>query len=135
MILQTVEVSLDTKARELQENLGVMKARELQENLGVIKADLTTNLTMVGIEVKPSRKEALTQQRILDETTEANKRHFQARQVVEARTERRSTRTVGVSAVQPPKFNENRSWSVFRRQFEIIVDHKVFCRIGRNQRT
>jgi hypothetical protein len=30
---------------------------------------------------------------------------------------------MGVSAVQPPTFNGNTSWSVFRRQFEIIVDH------------
>jgi hypothetical protein len=31
--------------------------------------------------------------------------------------------TVGVSAAQPPTFNGNTSWSVFRRQFEIIADH------------
>jgi hypothetical protein len=48
MVLQTVEVSLDTKAWNLQ------------ENLEIIKVELTTNLTMVGIEVKPTRKEALT---------------------------------------------------------------------------
>jgi hypothetical protein len=54
MVLQTVEVSLDTKTRQLQ------------ENLEVTKVDLTTNLTMVGIEVKTTRKEALTQQRIVE---------------------------------------------------------------------
>jgi hypothetical protein len=103
MVLQMVEVSFDTKARKLQ------------ENLEVIKADLTTNLTMVSIEVKTTRKEALTQQRNLEETTDANERDFQARlDVVEARTGRRRTRTVGVSPVQPPTFNENRSWSVFQ---------------------
>jgi hypothetical protein len=36
--------------------------REIQENLEVIKTDLTTNITMVGIEVKTTRKVALTQQ-------------------------------------------------------------------------
>jgi hypothetical protein len=79
---------------------------------------------MVGIEVKTTGKEALTQLRILEEKTEANKREFQARlEVVEARTRRRSTRTIGVSAVQLPTFNGNRSWSVFQRQLEIIEIH------------
>jgi hypothetical protein len=105
MVLQTVEVSLDTHARRVQ------------ENLEVIKADLTTHLTMVGIEVKTTRNEALTQQRILEEKTRANKRDFQARlEVVGARTERSNTPTVSVSAVQPPNFNGNTSWSVFLRQ-------------------
>jgi hypothetical protein len=43
MELQTVEVSLDTQARKLQ------------ENLEVIKDDVTTDLTMVGIELKTTR--------------------------------------------------------------------------------
>jgi hypothetical protein len=42
-----------------------MQGRNLQENLEVIKADLTTYLTMVGIEVKTTRKKALTQQHTL----------------------------------------------------------------------
>jgi hypothetical protein len=50
MELQTIDVSLYTEARKLQ------------ENLEVIKADLTTDPTMVGIEVKTTRKDALTQQ-------------------------------------------------------------------------
>jgi hypothetical protein len=112
MVLQTVELSLDTKAREVQ------------ESLEIIKDDLTTIFTMVGIEVKTTRKEDLTQQRILDQTTEANKPHFQGQlEVVEARTGRRSTRTVVVSAVQQPTFNEYRSWNEFRRLFEIIAEH------------
>jgi hypothetical protein len=56
MELQTVEVSLDTQARNHQ------------ENLEVIKAYLTTDLTMVDIAVKSTRKEALAQQHILEET-------------------------------------------------------------------
>jgi hypothetical protein len=60
MVLQTVELSFDTQARNLQ------------ENLEVIKADLTTDLTMVGIEVKTTRKEALTQQHIREHKIEAN---------------------------------------------------------------
>jgi hypothetical protein len=86
--------------------------------------DLNTNRAMFGIEVKTTRKEALTQQGILEETTEANKSYFQARlEEDEGRTGGRSTRTVGVGAVQPQYFNENRSSSVFRRQFEIIAEH------------
>jgi hypothetical protein len=43
MEIQTVEVSLETQARKLQ------------ENLEVIKANLTTQLTIVGIEVQTTR--------------------------------------------------------------------------------
>jgi hypothetical protein len=69
-------------------------------------------------------KNGIGLQRVLEEKIESNKRDFQARlEVVEARTGRRSTPTVGVSAAQPPTFNGNTSWSVFRRQFEIIGDH------------
>jgi hypothetical protein len=42
---------------------------------------------MVGIEVKTTRKQALTQQHTLDDKIEDNKRDFQARlEVVEAKT-------------------------------------------------
>jgi hypothetical protein len=41
------------------------QARNLQVNVEVIKADLTTELTMVGIEVKTTRKKALPQQHTL----------------------------------------------------------------------
>jgi hypothetical protein len=110
MVLQTVEVSLDTQARKLQ------------ENPEVIKADLTTDPNTVGIEVKTIKKEALAQQHTLEDKMEANKRNFQARLgVVEARTGRRRKPTMGVSAFQPPTFNGNKSWSVFRRQFQIIA--------------
>jgi hypothetical protein len=43
MVLQKVELSIDSQARKLQ------------ENLEVIKANLTTDLTMIGIEVKTTR--------------------------------------------------------------------------------
>jgi hypothetical protein len=86
MVLETVEVSLDTQARNLQ------------ENLEVIKALLTTDFSMVGIEVKTTRKDAVTQKRILEENTEANTHDFQARlEEVGARNGRRSTPTFGVS--------------------------------------
>jgi 2C-methyl-D-erythritol 2,4-cyclodiphosphate synthase len=52
--LQTVEASL------------YMEARKLQENLEVIEADLSTDTTMVGIEVKTTRKDALTQHGVLE---------------------------------------------------------------------
>jgi hypothetical protein len=113
-------VSLDTQARKLQ------------ENLEVIKADLTTDFTMVGIEVQTTKKEAFSQQHILEDKIEANKCDFQARlEVVEAKTLRRSRPTVGVSSVQPPTFNGNTSWSVFRRQFEIIADHNQWSERGK----
>jgi hypothetical protein len=56
-----------------------MEARKLQENLEVTEADLTTDHNMIGIEVKTTRKEALTHQGVLEEKIETNKRVFQAR--------------------------------------------------------
>jgi serine/threonine protein kinase HipA of HipAB toxin-antitoxin module len=47
---------------------------------------------MVGIEVKTTRKEALTQQGVLEEKIEANKRDFQARLEVVDRTEKGARR-------------------------------------------
>jgi hypothetical protein len=106
--LQAVELSLDPQAKKLQENLEV----------------ISTDLTMADIEVKTSREEALEQQRVIKEKTEANMRKFQA-QLEEVRTtaQRRSTPAVGASTVQPLTFNGNSTWSVFRRQFEIVAEH------------
>jgi hypothetical protein len=50
-----------------------------QENLDITEADLTTDPTMDGIEVKTTRKEALTHQGVLEEKIETNKRDFLAR--------------------------------------------------------
>jgi vacuolar-type H+-ATPase subunit I/STV1 len=44
-------------------------------------------------------------------------------EAVEARAELGRARRVGTSAVQPPTFNGNTSWSVFRRQFETVTEH------------
>jgi hypothetical protein len=43
-----------------------IEASKLQEKVEIIEADLTTNTTMVGIVVKTIRKEALTQQGVLE---------------------------------------------------------------------
>jgi hypothetical protein len=79
---------------------------------------------MVGIEAKATRNEALTQQHSLEDKIEVNKRD--RLEVVEVRTWRRITPTIGVRAVQPSTFNGNTSWSVFRLHFEIIADHNQF---------
>jgi hypothetical protein len=106
--LEAVEVSLETQAKRLKENLEV----------------ITTDLTMVDSEVKSTRKEALEQQRIMKENIEANMREFQAQlEEVKTNAQRGSTPAVGASTVQPPTFNGNTTWSVFRRQFEIAAEH------------
>jgi TolA-binding protein len=79
---------------------------------------------MVDIEVKTTRKEALEQQRIMKEKTEDNMREFQAQlEEVKTTAQRGSTPAVGASTVQPPTFNGNTTWSVFRRRFEIVAEH------------
>jgi hypothetical protein len=88
--LQAVEVSLDTRAKKLQENLKV----------------ISTDLTMVDIEVKTTRKEALEQQRLMKEKIEADMREFRARlEEVGGTAQRGGTPAVGASTVQPPTFN------------------------------
>ncbi|PNF33532.1 hypothetical protein B7P43_G17584, partial [Cryptotermes secundus] len=55
---------------------------------------------------------------------EGNKRDFKAQlEVVQTRTERGITPTVVASTAQPPTFNGNSTWSVFRRQFETVAEH------------
>jgi cob(I)alamin adenosyltransferase len=106
--LQAVDVSLDTQVKKLQENLKV----------------ISIDLTMVDVEVKTTRKEALEQQRIMKEKIEADMREFHA-QLEEVKTTvlRGSTPAAGASTVQPPTLNGNTTWSVFRRQFEIVAEH------------
>jgi hypothetical protein len=55
-----------------------------------------------------------------EDLTETTNRLQSRLEAVETRTERGSTLTVGASTVQPPA---NTTWSVFRRQFEIVADH------------
>jgi hypothetical protein len=55
---------------------------------------------------------------------EETKHELQARlEAAETRTEP-GTPVAGTSTVQPPTFNRNTTWSVFRRQFEIVAEHK-----------
>jgi hypothetical protein len=51
----------------------------LQEILEVTEADRISDPSLVGIEVKTIRKEALTHQGVLEEKIETNKGDFQAR--------------------------------------------------------
>jgi hypothetical protein len=52
------------------------------------------------------------------------KHELQARlEAIVTRTQRGNTQAVGSSAAAPPTFNGTTSWSVFRRQFEIVAEH------------
>jgi uncharacterized coiled-coil protein SlyX len=56
---------------------------------------------------------------------EETKHELQARlKAVETRTERGNTPTASSSSIAPPPtFNGNTTWSVFRRQFDIVAEH------------
>jgi hypothetical protein len=70
---------------------------------------------MVDIEVKTTRIEALEQQRITKEKIEANMREFQAQlEEVKTTAQQGSTPAVNASTLQPPTFNGNSMWSMFR---------------------
>jgi hypothetical protein len=61
--------------------------------------------------------------------TEANKREPQARlEAVEARAQLGRVQGVCASAVQPPIFNGNTSWAVFRGQFRTVAEHNCWMR-------
>jgi hypothetical protein len=58
----------------------------------------------------------------MEEKLEANKRKFQSQlEEVKAVKERRSRPAAFASTAQPPTFNGNTSWSIFRRQFETVA--------------
>jgi hypothetical protein len=62
--------------------------------------------------------------RKLQEDLIETKHVLQARlEAVVRRTERGNTPAAGASAAAPPTFNGSTSWSVFRRQFEIVAEH------------
>jgi hypothetical protein len=96
----------------------------LQKTLEDIRAGFITDLAVVDLGVQSTRKVALAQQCIMEKKTEANKREFQAQlEEVKAVAERESRPAVCASTAQPPTFNGNTSWAVFRRQFETVAEH------------
>jgi hypothetical protein len=108
--LQAVELSLDMRAKRFQEDL-----------------------TMVDSEVKATRKEALEQQRLMNEKIEADMQEFRARlEEVGAASQRGGTLSLGASTVQPPTFDGKGTWSVFRRQFEIVAEHNRWSDRGKS---
>jgi hypothetical protein len=56
---------------------------------------------------------------------EETRREFQARLdgTRQTRAERANTPGVGTCSAQPPTFDGNTTWSVFRRQFEVVAKH------------
>jgi hypothetical protein len=102
--LQIVEVALDAQAKEFQ------------EEIVAIRADVTS--------AKKHGTFYETRSQI-----EATKREPQARvEAVEARSQLGRVEGVFASAVQPPIFNGNTSWAVFRRQFETEAEHNCWTR-------
>jgi hypothetical protein len=97
--LQTVEVAL------------CVHTREFRREIAAVRSDVTNANTHGTFNETRSQ-------------IEATKRKFNARlEAVEARAELGRAQGVGTSTVQPPTFNGNTSWSVFRPQFETVTEH------------
>jgi hypothetical protein len=60
----------------------------------------------------------------MTEKIEAYMREFRGRlEDVGTAIQQGGTPAVGTSTVQPPTFKGNTTWSMFRRQFEIVAEH------------
>jgi hypothetical protein len=120
---ETIRLRVQTEVAEMVEKARVeLQAVELSHD-GRAKR-IREDLTMVDSEVKATRKEAIEQQRLLSEKTEADMREFRARlEEVRTASQPGGTLALGASTVQPPTFEGKGTWSVFRRQFEIVAEH------------
>jgi hypothetical protein len=109
---QSFQKELAEKIDKTQVELKAMKTtldtrtENFQETLEDIRDDFITDLALIDLAAKATRKEALAQQRIMEEKTEANKRDFQA-QLEEAKAvvEQGNRPAACASATRPPIFN------------------------------
>jgi hypothetical protein len=118
---------MEAKRKSDLENLKSMMER--MTNVKQAKTDaklreLTETIEKTQMELRKAEMSLDARTRKLQEDLTETKNKLQARlEAVETRTERGTTPVAGTSAVQPPIFNGNTTWSLFRRQFEIVAEH------------
>jgi hypothetical protein len=89
-----------------------------------LQAELTDRIEKAQVELQTAEVTLDARTKKLQEELTETKNKLQARlEAVETRTERGSTPVVGASTFQPPTFDGKGTWSVFRRQFEIVAEH------------
>jgi hypothetical protein len=86
--------------------------------------ELTETIEKKQMELQTAEVSLDARTRKLQEDLIETKHELQAwLEAVETRTERGNTPAAGASVAPPPTFNGSTSWSVFRRQFEIVAEH------------
>jgi hypothetical protein len=99
--LQATKTYLDTRTGNFQ------------ETLEIIGPDFFTDLAVLDLGAKATRKKTLAQQRHTEGKTGANKLEFQTQwEEVKAVAERGSSPAACACAAQPSTFNSNTSWAV-----------------------
>jgi hypothetical protein len=117
--MQAMRSELDETIRHRIENAMTNVSRETHKLQTERK-----KLKKTQVELQTAEVSLDTRARKLEEDLRETKNKLQSRlEAVETKTERETTPVAGASTVQPPTFNGNGPWSVFRRQFEIVAEH------------
>jgi hypothetical protein len=100
------------------------KLKELTETIEKNQMELQTAEVSLDAETRKLQEDLTETFNKTCAAIEETKHELQARLgAVETRTERGNTPTASTSTAPPPAFNGNITWSVFRRRFEIVVEH------------
>jgi hypothetical protein len=129
-ILEKTDANRKADQENLKEMIEKMNASHMEvlvkmegvtsANQAKTDAKLTETIEKTQMELLTTEVSFDARTRKLQEDLTETKNKLQARlEAVETRTER----VAGTSIIQPPTFNGNTTWSVFRRQFEIVAGH------------
>jgi hypothetical protein len=125
--LKETLTKMEAERKSDLENLKSMIERMTNVNqakTGAKLKEFTETIEKTQTELQTAEVSLDARARKLEEDLTETKNKLQARlEAVETRTVRGTTPVTGNSTVQPPTFNGNTTWSVFRRQFEIVAEH------------
>jgi hypothetical protein len=100
------------------------KLKELTETIEKTQMELQTAEMSLDAWTKKVQEDLRETSNKTCAAIEETKHELQARlEAVETRAGRGNTPTATASTAPPPIFNRNTTWSVFRRQFEIVAEH------------
>jgi DNA gyrase/topoisomerase IV subunit A len=100
------------------------KLKELTETIEKTQMELQTAEVSLDVRTRKLQEDLTETFNKTCAAIEETKHELQAQlEAVETRTEGGNTLTASTSTAPPPTFNRNTTWSVFRRQFEIVAEH------------
>ncbi|PNF34431.1 hypothetical protein B7P43_G13239 [Cryptotermes secundus] len=116
-LMQSMRTELDDKIEHRVENILAI----VEHDKETLRSEITEQIEVsLCAQTDKIQEELMKTCAAIEET----QRDFQARlDVVQTRTEQGITPTIVASTAQPPTFNGNSTWSVFRRQFETVAEH------------